>query len=58
MNIPNGYHVFELPHRGCWHWHKDDVDGVSKCYDSEREAEDGARADFERWATALRMEVT
>lgn len=56
-NTPNGYHVFELEWRGCWHWRKDGAEGMSRCYGSEQEAESGARADFERWAAALRAEV-
>lgn len=53
-NIPNGYHVFELAHRGCWHWRCDGVEGVSRCYNTDHEAIAGARVDFERWAAELK----
>lgn len=41
--VPEGYRVFEVVHRGCWHWKKDGLDGSSRCYDTEDQAIDGAR---------------
>ncbi len=57
-SIPNGYHVFELAHRGCWHWRRYGIMGSSNCYDTKHEAEADARADFERWAAELRSATT
>jgi hypothetical protein len=53
-HVPSGYKVFELPWRGCWHFRRGGGP-LSKCYDDESQAAQGARDDFERWANDLRV---
>lgn len=54
---PNGYEVFGLTWRGCWHWKRSAEAGMSKCYDSEASAIMGAREDFGRRAAMLKAEA-
>jgi hypothetical protein len=54
-DIPNGYVVFELAWRGCWHHRRDGETTMSRCYNDERAARLGAHQDFNRWAWHLKM---
>jgi len=54
-DLPNGYEVFELAWRGCWHYRRaGDEKTTSKCYDDEHAARMGAREEHKRWAAFLR----
>lgn len=54
-DVPNGYVVFELAWRGCWHYRRDGESTMSRCYGDECAARLGAHQDFSRWAWNLRL---
>lgn len=54
-DVPNGYVVFEIAWRGCWHWRRDGEETMSRCYDDERAARLGCHQAFSKWAWNMKM---